>query len=63
MNITNGQDKDIRKFMPDYNKEKSSVIAEAGNDNGDTFKGSFLVKIYRKGVFRFTDSKMTKKIK
>lgn len=61
--ITSGQDKDIKKSFPDYDKEKSHIVSEGGNDNGETFKGSFLVQIHKKGVYKFTDGKLDKKVK
>lgn len=42
--------------------DKVRIIAEAGNDNGITFNGSFLCRVYRKGVYRFDNGKLTKKI-
>lgn len=62
MTIQPGQDKDIRKAFPNYDKENSEIIAEGGNDNGETFRGSFLVKI-GKSVYRFDDGKFIKKVK
>ncbi len=62
MNITDGQHNDIIKRFADYNKDKSSIIAEGGNDNGQTFNGTFLVKIYRKGTYKFKDGILIKKI-
>ena len=61
--IQDGQDKDIRKEFPDYDREKSEISAEAGNDTGKTFYGSFLVYIYRKGYYKFEDGKLIKKVK
>lgn len=63
MNIQTGQNKNIKQYFPDYNLNKSQIIAEGGCDNGETFFGSFLVKIYRRGVYRFNDGKLIKKIK
>lgn len=63
LGITKGQDKDIKKYFGDYNIDKSYIIAEGGNDNGKTFRGSFLVHIHNKGDYRFTDGEMVKKVK
>lgn len=63
MKITEGQHKDILTAFPCYDKDKSFIVFEGGNDNGATFTGSFLVKIYRKGVYRFDDGKLTKRVK
>jgi hypothetical protein len=69
LKITNGQHNVILKAFPDYDREKSYIIVEGGNDNGDTYTGSFLVKIYKKnsnrsiGIYRFDDGKLTKKVK
>jgi hypothetical protein len=63
LHIQKGQNEDILKYFPAYNKEESTIIAEGGCDNGKTFLGRFLVKIYRKGVYRFDDGKLTKKVK
>lgn len=69
LEITNGQHKDIMKSFPYYDRDRSFVIAEGGNDNGETFDGSFLVQIYLKrkkyrfGVYRFEDGKLLKKVK
>ena len=60
--IQDGQDKDIRKKFPNYDREKSEIIAEAGLDKGKTFYGSFLVKI-GKHYYRFEDGEYIKQIK
>jgi len=62
LHIQNGQDNIIKKEFPDYNRSKSEILAEAGNDNGNTFSGNFLVKIYNKGVYRFDNGKLVKVI-
>ena len=59
MEITDGQDYAITLSMDNYNREKSSIIFEAGNTNKDEdgrpyFDGDFIAHIYRKGKFRFT---------
>ena len=62
MFIQNGQDQDIRKVFPNYDREKSHVVFEFGLDKKTTFYGDFIVKIYRQGRYRFSDGKMVKKI-
>jgi len=42
MNPQKGQLKDIEKHYPNVNLKSVSIIAEGGNDNGETFLGSFL---------------------
>lgn len=49
MHILDSQDRIIRKVFPTYDREKSSVIAEFGNE----CSCDFIVKIYRKGTYRF----------
>jgi hypothetical protein len=63
MQITSGQHKDVTKSLGFFPKDSCSILAEGGSDNGETFRGSFLVQIKRKGVYRFEDGKMTKKVK
>ena len=53
MFIQDGQHKIICAKFPNYNREKSYIIAEAGLDKGTTFMGAFIVKVYRKGIHRF----------
>lgn len=49
MHILDSQDRIIRKVFPTYDRAKSSVVFEFGNEaNCD-----FIVKIYRKGTHRF----------
>lgn len=44
------QDKAIRTLFPSYDREKSTIVMEFGNEcNMD-----FIVKVYRKGTYRFT---------
>ncbi len=56
-----GQIKDIQKILPSVTPAKITIIAEGGNDNGETFSGSFLAKIGRK-CYRITDGKLIKVI-
>ena len=63
LHIQDGQDKIIKKEFPEYDRSKSEVIAEGGSDTGETFSGSFLVKIHGKGVYKFEDGKLIKKVK
>lgn len=48
MEITLKQDRAIRSKFPNYNREKSSIIAEFGN----SIWCDFVVKIFRKGTYR-----------
>ena len=49
------------------NKADVSILFEFGSDctrNGQTsFKGDYIAKIKRKGVFRFTDNVLIKRVK
>ena len=63
MEVTKGQYQDILKAFGFIPKEHCTVIFEGGSDNGDTFNGSFLVKIKSKGVFRFDDGSLSKRVK
>ena len=63
MYITLGQLADIQNYFAGVSKEDCEIIAEAGNDQKTHFNGSFLVKIKRKGVYRFENSLMIKKVK
>ncbi len=63
MRITDGQNNDIKNIFPNYNRNKSSITFEAGNCNNKTFSGTFLVQIYRKGIYKFIDGTVIKKIK
>jgi hypothetical protein len=60
MEITSGQHQDILKHFPNYNIETSEVWAEAGLDNGKTFRGAFVAKLRmgeskRGTMYRFED--------
>jgi hypothetical protein len=63
--IQQGQHNIIDKKFPGYDRERSEIWAEAGNDNGETFRGAFVVQIRGKhaGIYRFEDGKFDKKIK
>lgn len=66
MNIQQGQLRDLQKINSAAQYENSNVLAEAGNDNGETFKGTFLAEVKTgrsKNVYRFEDGKMIKKVK
>ncbi|PLS19192.1 hypothetical protein CVD28_01935 [Bacillus sp. M6-12] len=63
MNIMTGQYKDVTKAFGFIPKENCSIVFEGGSDNGESFNGSFLVRIKRKGVYRFDDGKMIKRVK
>jgi hypothetical protein len=56
--IQNGQFNDIQKQFPEVKKEDCSVLVEFGNDDGETFGGSFTVQIKKRGVYRFKDGKL-----
>ena len=62
MFIQTGQDKDIRKKFPNYNRKQSDIIFEGGLDKGTTFYGSFLVEIDNH-VYKFEDGEYIKQIK
>lgn len=57
-----GQLSIIKKHIPDLGDKCVSIVAEAGNDTGETFSGSFIFKVGRK-VYRADNGKVTKKIK
>lgn len=66
LNVLKCQHNHIVTVFPFYDRTKSEVIAEAGSDCTEYYKGSFIVKIFRKGVFRFDtdkDSTQYKRIK
>jgi hypothetical protein len=63
MKLQRGQYKDTVKAFGDVNIRDCSIVAEGGSDNGETFHGSFLVEIKRKGTYRFEDGLLLKKIK
>lgn len=48
MEITTSQHNVINRIFPNYNREKSSILAEFGNE----IWSDFLVKIFRKGTYR-----------
>ena len=62
LDIQSGQDNDIRKKFPNYDKDSSEIIAEGGNDTGKTFHGSFLVRI-GKHYYKFEDGEFVKQVK
>jgi len=62
MRATKGQQNLITKFLRDINPKFLDlfnfatdvyIIAEAGNDNGVTFRGEFLFEIKSHGVHKF----------
>lgn len=58
MHITDGQDYAITLSMGKYDRDKSNIIFEGGNETKDgngnaCYIGSFIVHIYRKGKYRF----------
>jgi hypothetical protein len=64
MKPTRGQINDIAKYFGCCDSE---ILFEGGSDcmrNGEAFfYGDFIVKIKRKGVYRFTDGVLINKIK
>jgi hypothetical protein len=62
MYITLGQLADVHKYFAGVSKDDCEIIAEAGNDQKTYFNGTFLVKIKRKGVYRFENSVMVKQV-
>lgn len=63
MKIMSGQLADVRKHFGAVDSEKCEILFEGGSDGKTTFNGSFIVKITRKGVYRFDDGKMVKRVK
>jgi len=61
MKITDGQDKIISGHF-NYDRSKSNIEFEAGNDTGETFNGDFIVNIFNKGTYKFTNGNLVKKI-
>jgi hypothetical protein len=61
MYIQLGQLKDIQKHFPEVKKEDCSILVEFGNDNGETFGGSFTVQIKKRGIYRFKDGSLFSK--
>lgn len=47
MKPTKGQIALLKKLNIEVN-DKTEILAEVGNDNGETFKGEFIVKTKRK---------------
>ncbi|MBT2621249.1 hypothetical protein [Chryseobacterium sp. ISL-6] len=52
----------IQKYF-NTSSDSTEVIAEAGNDTGNSFLGSFIVKIKKIGIFRFNDGLLIRRIK
>lgn len=63
MDIMSGQLADVNRHFGTVSSDACVVLAEGGSNGDKTFNGSFLVKIKRKGVYRFEDGIMTKRIK
>lgn len=61
MNIQPRQLNAVKSIYPKVISSDCKVIAEAGNDNGKTFIGNFLVKVNGKHL-RFEDGNLTKTI-
>lgn len=66
MNPTLGQYNTIFRLFG-VNKADVSILFEFGSDctrNGQTsFRGDYIAKIKRKGVFRFSDNVLVKRVK
>ena len=66
MNPTLGQYNTISAYFG-VNKSDVSILFEFGSDcakNGQTsFRGDYIAKIKRKGVFRFSDNVLVKRVK
>lgn len=66
MNPTLGQYNTISAYFG-VNKADVSILFEFGSDytiHGQTsFKGDYIAKIKRKGIFRFTDNVLIKRVK
>lgn len=61
MHILDCQHPHISSCFPNYDRSKSYIIFEGGSIHTGYYVGSFIVKIFRKGVFRFdTDKEHTK---
>lgn len=63
MKPTKGQIKDIESKLGYIPQSRVEILAEGGNDNGNTFSGNFLVKIKWKGIYRFSNGEIKKKVK
>lgn len=57
MHILDCQHTHITTAFPTYDRTKSSVIFEGGSYHEGYYTGSFIVHIFRKGVFRFDTDK------
>ena len=57
MHILNNQHNIINSIFPDYNREKSYVLFEAGTNHKEYFNGVIHIKIYKKGRFRISMNK------
>lgn len=60
MNPQKGQINDLKKYVSNLNEDKVKIIAEAGNDNGETFRGRFLADVNGK-KYSIEDGKLTKR--
>lgn len=57
-----GQIVTIQKYF-DTTSDKIEIIAEAGNDTGNSFLGNFIAKIKQAGIFRFDNGLLVRRIK
>lgn len=57
-----GQILTVQRYF-NTSSDKMEIIAEAGNDTGNSFLGSFIVKIKKVGIFRFEDGLLVRRIK
>lgn len=62
MNILTSQFLEVKKHFPNVTKENCKILCEGGSEVNGTYKGSFVVKIARRGVYRFDNGTMTRKI-
>lgn len=57
-----GQILTVQKYF-NTSSESMEILAEAGNDNGKSFLGNFIVKIKRTGIYRFDNGILIRRIK
>lgn len=57
-----GQITIVQKYF-NTTSDNIEIIAEAGNDTGKTFLGSFIVRIKTIGVFRFDNDLLIRQVK
>lgn len=62
MKLQKGQIRTVQKYFS-ASSDAMEILAEAGSDNDKSFLGNFIVKIKRKGVYRFDNGVLVKRIK